>query len=328
MKNQWMLALGIILLSCGGSTTSSEDGSDEITEQGTGGNNQFGACSLDSSNPDGSEDRSYCDKIFDEDSISMTTYKYATAPDASGGDDVNLYMDVYFPTSNTDTDRPMVIWLHAGGGERDDSDPVNWCTDKFARRGYVCASIDYRDSEGTAGFTANDQMLAITDAQSAIRFAREKANLFGIDPNKMILMGKSAGALTAASAAVTGNDNDDDYFDDSNINTDNSGQPSWSCVSVTLSGAVNGQAMHLVDANDPANFAYHGGLDTTVPYSQAVETVDTMNQLNIPSTLMTFEDKAHNLGNADVIEADLFPQLYDWVIAAGCPHDYMSQDPL
>lgn len=48
----------------------------------------------------------------------------------------------------------------------------------------------------------------------------------------------------------------------------------------------------------------------------------------LPSTLMSFSDKGHSLGNADVIEADLFPQLYDWVIAAGCPHDYMSQDPL
>jgi predicted esterase len=296
-------------------------------DTGTNADNSDSLCSLNSSDPQGSGSLRYCDAQFDESEIAMTTYKYATTANPNGSGTVDLYMDVYSRSSDSVTDRPFVVWMHAGGGERDDADPASWCRNRFGKRGYVCASIDYRDSN-SSGFTQNDQKLAVSDAQSAIRYLRAHASALGIDPNKAILMGSSAGALTAVQAAVTGNDQNDDYFDDPDINDENSGQPSWACASSTLSGAISSPVMNMVDSKDPPNFAYHGELDMTIAYSQAVETVNTMIDLGIPSTLMSFPDKAHSLGSADIIEADLFPQLYDWIITDGCPHSYMSQTTL
>ncbi|HIG58882.1 MAG TPA: hypothetical protein EYQ21_05765, partial [Flavobacteriales bacterium] len=63
-------------------------------------------------------------------------------------------MDVYAPTGDVETDRPLIIYLHTGNflpqyinggatGNKDDNAAVEICS-RFARMGYVVASIDYR----------------------------------------------------------------------------------------------------------------------------------------------------------------------------------------
>ena len=64
-------------------------------------------------------------------------------------------MDVYEPTGDVETNRPLIIYLHTGNlasskylnggatGDRDDNAAVEICS-RFARMGYVVASIDYR----------------------------------------------------------------------------------------------------------------------------------------------------------------------------------------
>lgn len=324
MKKNTLVQMAFIILLCscnGEGTNSSSIGGSNPS------NPSLGSCTLDSSNPEGSGNLRYCDVIFDPATISMTTYKYATAAATTGSGNVDLYMDVYSPPgSDSVTNRPFAIWMHPGGGSRTSSDAISWCQKKFAARGYVCASIDFRGTGGT--FTAYNQKLAISDVHAAIRYFRSHVTTFGIDPNRVVLMGSSAGALTAVQAAVTGNDTSDTFFDDPKVNTANAGQPSWSCVSSTLSGAINSQIMSFVDSKDPPNFAYHGELDTTILYSQAVAAVDAMNAVNVSSTLHSFPGVGHSLGNADLIESELIPKFYDWIIASDCPHSYMAQSTL
>jgi para-nitrobenzyl esterase len=57
-----------------------------------------------------------------------------------------LKLDVYRPTGDTDTLRPLIIFAHGGsfvGGSKTGNDMIPLCTD-FAKMGYVTASIDYR----------------------------------------------------------------------------------------------------------------------------------------------------------------------------------------
>ena len=62
---------------------------------------------------------------------------------------------------------------------------------KLAARGYVCAIVEYRHS-GIASFPAQTK-----DARNAVRFLRQNAGRFGIDPERMILAGDSSGGHTA-----------------------------------------------------------------------------------------------------------------------------------
>ncbi|MBQ6384462.1 MAG: alpha/beta hydrolase [Clostridia bacterium] len=62
---------------------------------------------------------------------------------------------------------------------------------KLALRGYICAIVEYRHS-GIASFPAQAK-----DARNAVRFLRQNAVKFGIDPTRMILSGDSSGGHTA-----------------------------------------------------------------------------------------------------------------------------------
>jgi acetyl esterase/lipase len=67
---------------------------------------------------------------------------------------------------------------------------------KLASRGYVVAGITYRLSD-EAQFPA-----ALLDVMDAIRFMRRHAKLYGIDENRIILWGLSAGAYLASMAGT------------------------------------------------------------------------------------------------------------------------------
>ena len=116
--------------------------------------------------------------------------------------DLDLLMDIYEPTGDTLTKRPMIIFIHGGaflpGGTFHNDDMLAFC-DTFAHRGYVTASMEYR-----LGYNAYDGdaaaravYRAIQDGRAAIRFLKENADNYGIDTNNIFMLGSSAGAFIA-----------------------------------------------------------------------------------------------------------------------------------
>jgi carboxylesterase type B len=62
------------------------------------------------------------------------------------GANTTLKLDIYQPSGDTETNRPLLIFVHGGsfiGGSKTDGDMVAMCQ-RFAKKGYVTASIDYR----------------------------------------------------------------------------------------------------------------------------------------------------------------------------------------
>src|ERR1035437_2904960 len=58
----------------------------------------------------------------------------------------SLTLDLYEPAGDVAIIRPLIIWAHGGsflGGTSADND-VDSLSHRFARKGYVCASINYR----------------------------------------------------------------------------------------------------------------------------------------------------------------------------------------
>lgn len=276
--------------------------------------------------PNGSGLR-YCNFVFDVNQIGMTTYLYAeNMPKPEGSGTIDLYVDIYGPIGDTEIDRPIVFFGHGGGGERTSNNVVNWCKEKFATRGWLCGAIDYRGASDVAGpFTAELQYIALSDMQGVVRWARASAEELGINPNEIILMGSSAGAITAIQASTMGNNLDAGILDDPKINTLYGSQPSWSCMAVTLAGSDNDKVKDYIDGNDPPASMYHGELDTKVLYSKAVETKNLMVAAGIPTTLMSFPNTAHSLeGHTDEIVTDLFPKLYQNVRVDECPPSYTN----
>jgi hypothetical protein len=103
----------------------------------------------------------YFEEIFTnvnkESNIVYGTNFYFTPPitlDPTNPQQGPLPMDVYTPVGDTETSRPLLIYLHTGnflpqyfnggtGGSKSDSTNVEICK-RFTRRGFVAAAISYR----------------------------------------------------------------------------------------------------------------------------------------------------------------------------------------
>lgn len=89
--------------------------------------------------------------------------------------------------------RPVVMILH-GGYWAQDSDWSGW-TRKLAARGFVVFDVDYRLN------TDAHWQAQRTDALAALRWIRAQAVRFRADPQRIVLLGSSAGGQIAANTA-------------------------------------------------------------------------------------------------------------------------------
>lgn len=135
----------------------------------------------------------------------------------------DLRMDVYEPTGDTATARPLIIYLHTGSflpkgvnqlptGAKTDSTVVEMCT-QFAKKGYVAAAIAYRtgwnpqgDQDTRTGTILNAVYRAMQDAKVAVRHFRATSAgtpaTYKIDTNKVILCGQGSGGYAALAYAT------------------------------------------------------------------------------------------------------------------------------
>ncbi len=103
--------------------------------------------------------------------------------------------------------RPAIVWIHGGawiGGNTDGFMPL---ARYFASRGMVAFNITYRLAK--PGETGVGDCIA--DCRSAVRYIRAHAAELGVDPNRIAVIGDSAGGhLAAALGTLPGFDHPDD----------------------------------------------------------------------------------------------------------------------
>lgn len=101
-------------------------------------------------------------------------------------------MDILQPVGTTQ--HPVVVFIHGGGWQGGEKSPYAKLAEKYASAGYVVANISYRLTRGAQnpGWPAQ-----LEDAQHAIRWLREHASKYKIDPAKFCALGDSAGAHLA-----------------------------------------------------------------------------------------------------------------------------------
>ncbi len=119
---------------------------------------------------------------------------------AYGPADPGNLLDLYVPDVAGDAKLPLLIW-HSGSGwesnEVKDAGGEVAVVEEFTARGYAVASISIRSSSD-ARFPAQG-----FDVRAAIRYLRENAATYGIDPDRFAFMGDSSGGWATAFAATT-----------------------------------------------------------------------------------------------------------------------------
>jgi acetyl esterase/lipase len=96
----------------------------------------------------------------------------------------------------------LVIAAHGGGWQAGSPVTYRHWGPFFAKHGYALFAISYRLSKpGAKTFPG-----AVYDVKAAVQFVRANAARFGIDPDRIGLMGDSAGAHLAALVALAGDE--------------------------------------------------------------------------------------------------------------------------
>lgn len=100
-------------------------------------------------------------------------------------------MDLYLPDDGAAA-HPTVMFIHGGGWKAGDKDHARQMGPRLARSGYAVASINYRLLP--EGVFPND----LADCVCALAYLRAHAEEYAIDPERIAVMGYSAGAHLAS----------------------------------------------------------------------------------------------------------------------------------
>lgn len=230
-------------------------------------------------------------------------------------DGVELLLDLAAPDEIGEALRPAIVFVHGGGWIHGDKTTTS--NDRLVESGFVTISIDYRLTD-VAPFPAQ-----IHDVKAAIRWLREHAGEWHINPDRIGIWGSSAGGHLAALCAVT---NGDDWYAGGAFETSSDVQCAvpicpptdflidWYSVGnlpvhdeaeMCLKGLLHGTALSRpelarrasplwqVGANAVPQLVIQGGMDDLVPAGQVRAYVSALMQHNIDVTYLEYPEENH-----------------------------------
>ncbi len=215
---------------------------------------------------------------------------------------------------------PCVVFVQgsAWGEQALGASMAFWC--RFAERGYTIAIVEYRPSS-LAIFPAQVQ-----DAKTAVRWLRAHAEVYSIDPGRIVMAGDSSGGHTALMVHAT---QDLDEFDDepgepldlkavidfygptdlARLNDEPSIMDHATADSPEgrlLGGISPLAAPDLVAQANPSSWisperplvpllVIHGSKDRLIPFAQSVYHVDALRAAGQPVELVQVRDADHGI---------------------------------
>ncbi len=207
--------------------------------------------------------------------------------------------------------------------------------DWFTSRGFRAFILSYR-------LSSNGYLLPVPllDARRAIQTVRARALDYHIDPNRIVVIGFSAGGHLGALSAtqfVSGNPDAEDPIDRA------SSRPDYLVLGYPWLGAISSDTSHLsycklfnvmdrcealrtayspdlfVSRDTPPTFWYHTFDDQTVPVEQGLRFYEALVKAGVPAEAHIFAKGPHGtgLGKGDAA-LDQWPSLLeDWLRAQG-----------
>ncbi|MDQ8003329.1 MAG: alpha/beta hydrolase [Pedobacter sp.] len=199
---------------------------------------------------------------------------------------------------------PIVINIHGGGfnkGNKESQTGFN----TFFKNGYAVANIAYRLVQVAPA------PAAVEDTRCALIYLIKNAKALNIDPNRIVIMGGSAGGHLALMGGLLGNDTKFDgncpgvkdvkvaaIIDKYGI-THIGG---WASRSATwwLGDKAKDQKfiesvspLFQVKKNSPPVFIVHGDADPIVPYQQSVDLKKKLDEFGVKNKFITVEGGEH-----------------------------------
>jgi para-nitrobenzyl esterase len=123
-----------------------------------------------------------------------------------------LYLNLWTPaTAKPDAKLPVIVFLYGGGFTIGSSGMANYGGESVARHGALFVNFNYR--VGALGFMAHPELTreqgghsgnyGLLDQLAALRWVKANIAHFGGDPEKVVIMGQSAGAASVVAQIVS-----------------------------------------------------------------------------------------------------------------------------
>jgi acetyl esterase/lipase len=215
----------------------------------------------------------------------------------AGGRD--LHLNIFEPEGHQPTDRrACFLTIHGGGWTGLEPRRQYPFAAHFARLGMVGISVEYRLVKPASGTTVFD---CVKDGRSAMRYVRTHATELGIDPQKIVANGGSAGGHIAAGTALF--DGVDEAGDDTSVSsTPNAMVLYFPVIDTSQDGYGSAKIgarwreispLHRVRPGVPPTILFHGTGDTVTPFAGAQAFRDAMLQAGNRCELVPTEGAAH-----------------------------------
>jgi len=235
---------------------------------------------------------------------------------------IELKADVFYTEeTRAEEQNPAIAFFHGGGWAVGDPSEFYSTCKRYAQKGFVTFSFQYRlsvNEDGTFPHPDITPVECVKDARSAMRWVRENAAAFNIDPDKIIAAGQSAGGQLALSCAM---------FDDINETTDNldiSPIPNALLLYSSNYNTIEAWAdwlmgdrrkeiwsispYHNLKAGLPPAIAFNGLEDCMVPPYIVNLFKDETIRLENYFDLVTYEDRGHYLAEGNDKYATYFDE--------------------
>jgi len=221
---------------------------------------------------------------------------------------------------------PAVILVHGGGwSSGDKSSGVQPLFAPLSKSGVAWFSINYRLAP------KSHYPAAIEDIETAIRWIKKNANQFKVDPNRLGLLGESAGGHLVAAVAVRAKDDTRvaaviPFYAPVDLLADTQRRGGLSLSLRALFGRsyeIDDQASQILREASPINFVHaglppfllvHGTADMSVPYGQSVQLQTKLKAAGIACDLITIDDGVHGMARWEDYDPGYKARVVTWII--------------
>lgn len=222
------------------------------------------------------------------------------------GDNYELKLDLFTPKNSTEA-LPLVVIIHGGCWIEGTRADYHYYSVKLAELGYAVASVDYRLAD-QAPYPA-----AVDDARSAVQWLKDHAETYNIDPDRIALLGSSAGGHLVELIGYAANTPTQQH-------PDGPGPKVQAIVAIygwsdltdpvvrdfywneAFLGKKYADAVELyqeaspithVSEQSPPSLILQGTIDTIVPMSQSVKLAEKLEANDVPYLYVPFAGQFH-----------------------------------
>jgi len=235
----------------------------------------------------------------------------------------SLKLDIYHLKELKEA-APVLIFIHGGGWKKGDKQDYLLYLIDYAKKGYVTATVAYRFSQ-EALFPA-----AVLDVKCAVRWIRSHAKEYRIDPDKIAIIGGSAGGHLAMMIGYSADvpefdrecaDSSDsrvqavvDLYGPSDLTTDyarNQKSPKeflGKSYEEDPDLYLKASPKPYITSDDPPTLIFQGTIDALVPYSQSDSLKKWLDKAGVPAEYHKLKGWPHTMDLAK--EVNEYCQYY------------------